>query len=120
MKTAKEVVDGKRTVTIITCQECGNHTYVPGRITTKKAQHAISRDCRQCNPVIRQGGTNWWHQFGLSKNPYVYGPMPRKRTSERWRLEEARQRGWLAWYWVDEYTNERLKGAQGSLKSLGL
>lgn len=110
MKKAKEILEGKQTFTIITCQDCSTQTSVPGRMTTRKARQALERNCRTCNPVVRQGGTSWWHQFGLSKNPYVYGPMPRKRTSERWRLEEARLRGWLAWYWVDEYTADRVKG----------
>ena len=108
MKTAQEVLNGNRTLTLITCTNCGNQTLVKGRSTNGKAQAALSRKCRSCNPVIRQGGNNWWSKFGLTKNPYVYGPMPRLRTSERYRLQEARQRGWLAWYWVDEYTDERL------------
>jgi len=33
--------------------------------------------------------------------------MPRLRTSERWRLEEARRMGWVAWYWKDEYKEQR-------------
>ena len=108
MKTAKEVLRESRTFTSITCCDCGNETSVSGRISSRRAQQAIERQCRTCSPVKRQGGTNWWSQFGLKKNPYVYGPMPHKRTSERWRIEEARKMGWLAWYWVDEYTQERL------------
>ena len=108
MKTTKEVlIDGKM-FTRITCSKCGNETSVKGRCTTVKAKAAVERKCKPCNPVTRQGGSNWWSQFGLKKNPYVYGPMPYKRTAERWRLEEARRMGWLAWYWVDEYTSERL------------
>ncbi len=109
MKTAKEVKRDGRTFTLITCCDCGNQTGVNGRSTSQKAQATIERKCKPCNPVTRQGGTNWWSQFGLKKNPYVYGPMPRLRTSERWRIEEARQRGWLAWYWNDEYTEQRLR-----------
>ena len=108
MKTAKEVLRDSRTFTSITCNACGNQTSVVGRMTSQKALQAVERQCSVCNPVVRQGGTNWWSQFGLKKNPYVYGPMPHKRTSERWRLEEARKMGWLAWHWVDEYTQERL------------
>ena len=33
--------------------------------------------------------------------------MPYKRTSERFRIEEARRMGWVAWTWQDEYTEER-------------
>lgn len=108
MKNANEFTRDRRTFTLITCNDCGSETSMPGRMTSQKAQQAIERNCRACNPVVRQGGTNWWSQLGLKKNPYVYGPMPRKRTSERWRLEEARKMGWLAWYWVDEYTEQRL------------
>ena len=108
MKTVKEVKRDGKSFTLMTCSNCGNQTRVKGCSTSQKAQASIERKCKPCNPVIRQGGTNWWSQFGLKKNPYVYGPMPRLRTSERWRIEEARQRGWLAWYWNDEYTKERL------------
>ena len=37
---------------------------------------------------------NWWHHLGLSANPYVYGPMPWKKTSLAARKEEAVERGW--------------------------
>ena len=114
MKTAKEVlIDGKR-LAIITCCDCGNETSVKGRCTNAKAKAAVERKCKPCNPVTRQGGTNWWSQFGLKKHPYVYGPMPRLRTSVRWRIEEARKMGWLAWYWVDEYTEQRMNSASGT------
>ena len=43
----------------------------------------------------------------IDKNPYVYGPLQRLRTSERYRIEEARRMGWMAWTWDDEYTEER-------------
>ena len=36
----------------------------------------------------------WWTAFGLYTNPYVYGPMPWKRTSLKWRIQEAIERGW--------------------------
>ena len=114
MKTAKEVLIDSKTFTIITCCDCGNETSVKGRCTNAKAKAAVERKCKPCNPVTRQGGTNWWSQFGLKKNPYVYGPMPRLRTSVRWRIEEARKMGWLAWYWVDEYTEQRMNSASGT------
>ena len=114
MKTAKEVLIDGKTFTHITCCDCGNETSVKGRSTTAKAKAAVERKCKPCKPVTRQGGTNWWSQFDLKKNPYVYVPMPRKRTSERWRLEEARRMGWLAWYWVDEYTDQRMKSVTGT------
>ena len=109
MKSANEFMRENRAFTLITCNDCGSETSVPGHMTSQKAQQAIERNCRACNPVVRQGGTNSWSEFGLKKNPYVYGPMPHKRTSERWRLEEARKMGWLAWHWVDEYTEVRMK-----------
>ena len=68
----------------------------------------LERPCGACNPVrnplVNQG---WWLEFGLDCNPYVYGPMPRLRTSVRYRLEEARRMGWMAWTWNDEYMEER-------------
>ena len=33
--------------------------------------------------------------------------MPKRRTSEFWRRAEARVRGWLSHYWVDDYTAQR-------------
>ena len=37
--------------------------------------------------------------------------MPRLRTSLRYRMEEARRMGYMAWTWHDEY-EEELKGVQ--------
>ena len=45
---------------------------------------------------------NWWAALGLEKNPYVYGPMPWKRTSQYWRRVEARQRKMTAWRWRED------------------
>jgi len=84
---------------------------------TSKA--AIERSCGACmprNPSVNEG---WWKEFGLAKNPYIYGPMPRMRTSERYRMEEARRMGWMAWTWNDEYTEER-KGFQPQRKKYQL
>lgn len=58
-------------------------------------------------PFKQMNKTNWWKDFGLKANPYVYGPMLRLRTSQRYRMEEARRMGWMAWTWQDEYTDER-------------
>jgi hypothetical protein len=55
--------------------------------------------------------------FGLTSNPYVYGPMPRMRTGLRYRMEEARRRGWMAWTWADEYAAERRGIPVGTLKN---
>ena len=44
---------------------------------------------------------------------YVYGLMPRMRTSQRYRIEEARRMGWMAWTWDDEYTEQR-KGVRAT------
>ncbi len=33
--------------------------------------------------------------------------MTRLRTSQRYRMEEARRNGWMAWVWCDEYQEER-------------
>ena len=108
MKTSKEININERTYTVFECQDCGSTTRTPGRQTSKKAQTALNRPCRACSPVsFVRSPSGWWHDFGLTKNPYVYGPMPYKRTGERYRLEEARQRGWVAFMWQDEYTDER-------------
>ena len=78
----------------------------------KRSKVAIERSCKACQPPqnlpINQG---WWLEFGLDKNPGVYGPMPRLRTGHRYRMEEARRMGWMAWVWHDEYEEDR-KGVQ--------
>ena len=108
MKTAKEIKIDDRTYTVFEYQNCGSTTRTTGRHTAKKAQTALNRECRSCSPVrFGRSSAGWWKDFGLAKNPYVYGPMPYKRTGERYRLEEARQRGWVAFMWQDEYTHER-------------
>jgi DNA-directed RNA polymerase subunit RPC12/RpoP len=43
MKTAKEVLDGTRTLTLITCTVCGNEISVKGRSANGKAQAALSQ-----------------------------------------------------------------------------
>lgn len=37
----------------------------------------------------------WWLDLGIKNNPYVYGPMPWKKTSLKHRREEAIERGWF-------------------------
>ena len=82
--------------------DCGAEVTPKGYPTTKKVQTALTAACRQCSEPVRYSHCgNWWTEFGLAKNPYVYGPMPWKRTSEFWRRVEARERGWPAWHWSD-------------------
>ena len=107
MKIAKKIYVDNRVRTVLECTLCGATTYVKAGIDTKTSKDAIERSCGACtprNPLINQG---WWLEFRLSKNPYVYGPMQRMRTSERYRMEEARRMGWMAWTWNDEYKDER-------------
>ena len=108
MKTATQIKENNRVRTIITCSHCGATTHINAGINTKTAKEAIERSCGTCTPkqfpLINQG---WWLEFGLDKNPNVYGPLQRLRTSERYRIEEARRMGWMAWTWDDEYTEER-------------
>jgi len=37
---------------------------------------------------------SWWTLLGIKHNPYIYGPMPWKRGSFKYRRMEAIQRGW--------------------------
>ena len=107
MKTAKEVYAENRVRTVIECTLCGATTFTNTGIDTKTSKVAIERSCRSCtpnNPLVNQG---WWLEFGLSENPYVYGPMPRLRTGKHFRMEEARRMGWMAWTWNDEYSEQR-------------
>lgn len=38
--------------------------------------------------------SSWWRAFNLITNPYIYGPMPWKRGSLKYRKEEAVSMGW--------------------------
>ena len=108
MKIAKEFYVGNRVRTVMECSVCGAKTRVKAGIDTKTAQAVLERPCGACNPVKNPlANQRWWLEFGLECNPYVYGPMPRLRTSTRYRLEEARRMGWMAWTWDDEYTEAR-------------
>ena len=108
MKTAKEIYVDNKVRTVMECSVCGATTHVKAGIHTKTAQAALERPCGVCNPVrnplVNQG---LWLEFGLDCNPYVYGPMPRLRTSTRYRIEEARGMGWMSWTWNDKYKEER-------------
>ena len=111
MKIAKEIKVNNRVRAFIECSLCGSTTHTNAGINAKTSKAAIERSCgacMPCNPLVNEG---WWNEFGLDKNPYVYGPMPRSRTSQRYRIEEARRMGWMAWTWHDEYEEER-KGVQ--------
>ena len=108
MKTARQIIVNNRVCTVIKCNNCGALTFTNSGIATKTSQRAIQRSCRACKQSLKPKLlTSWWKELGLDKNPYVYGPMQRMRTSERYRLEEARRMGWMAWTWNDEYSEER-------------
>ena len=108
MKTAKQIKVNNRVRAVITCSDCGATTHINAGINTKTAQQAIERSCKTCSPTqLPLNNQGWWLEFGLDKNPYVYGPMPRLRTGRHYRMEEARRMGWMAWTWCDEYSSER-------------
>ena len=108
MKTAKLIKVNNRVRSVITCSDCGATTHINAGADTKTAKQAIERACKTCNPTqLSLNNQSWWLQFGLNKNPYVYGPMPRLRTGRQYRMEEARRMGWMAWTWDDEYASER-------------
>ena len=117
MKIANQVKVDNRTITILTCADCGHETKPVGGINTKRVQEAMNRSCKACTPTRGPFNANgWWKEFGLDSNPYVYGPMPRKRTSQFYRMQEARRMGWMSWIWVDEYKDERKGLPQKSQK----
>ena len=107
MKTAKEIYVDNKVRTVMECSVCGTTTHVKAGIDTKTSKDAIERSCRACSAFKGLINEGWWKEFGLKKNPYVYGPMPRLRTGLRYRIEEARRMGWMAWTWKDEYEEER-------------
>ncbi len=82
MKISIETKVNNRVRTAIGCSEGSKKTYVICKIDTKKAKTAIERSCRTCSPPKRvPTNEGWWKEFGLDKNSYVYGPMPKLRTS---------------------------------------
>ena len=107
MKLAQQTYIDNKVLTLITCSQCGAKTKAKGSLTSKAVEDCLSRPCRTCNPPFIPHQEGWWKQFGLDSNPYVYGPMPRLRTSQRYRMEEARRMGWMAWTWNDEYKEGR-------------
>ena len=113
MKRAKQIHVDNKVWTVLECPSCGDTTHVNAEIDTKTIKTAMERSCKVCSPPQNLPDVEgWWKQFGLKKNPGVYGPMPRLRTGRlRYRMEEARRMGWMAWTWHDEYEEER-KGVQ--------
>jgi hypothetical protein len=114
MKTAKQIKINNQTYTVTECSVCGATTRIKASLDTKTARKAIEHPCGTCNPIHNPlQGKGWWLAFKLDENPYVYGPMPRLRTSKTHRMEEARRNGWMAWVWCDEYKEER-RGLEAS------
>ena len=111
MNTAVEIKVDNRVRTVIKCSSCGATSFVKAGIDTKTSEAAVERSCGACTPRNPLNNQGWWLEFGLDKNPGVYGPMPRLRTGRRYRVEEARRMGWMAWVWHYEYEEER-KGVQ--------
>lgn len=87
---------------IVRCDCCGNETFPKGKPGCKRVKLSLQQSCKVCEPIVQhQHGSNWWSKFGLHKNPYVYGPMPWKRTGEFWRRVEAREAGTCCWNWTE-------------------
>ena len=76
MKIAKEIYVDNRVRTVIECTMCGSTTYVKAGMDTKTSKDAIERSCTNCRPRPPFVYEGWWKEFGLKKNPYIYGPMP--------------------------------------------
>jgi hypothetical protein len=93
--------NSNETHTRLRCETCGAVTTPKGSPSSQRVENALVAPCKHCSFTKQQCGTNWWSQLGLKKNPYIYGPMPWKRTGEFWRRVEARERGLLAWHWKD-------------------
>ena len=112
MKRAKQIHVDNKVRTVIECTRAAPQRTLKQASIARRSKVAIERSCKACQPPqnlpINQG---WWLEFGLDKNPGVYGPMPRLRTGHRYRMEEARRMGWMAWVWHDEYEEDR-KGVQ--------
>jgi hypothetical protein len=106
----RTINDHSKTFTVIQCERCKRQLEVKGLPGSQRVEQALERNCGTCCPSQKpKGSRGWWTAFGLEKNPYVYGPMQRKRTSVQHRIIEARRMGWVEWVWDDEYTADRKK-----------
>ena len=109
-KQLKDARVNNHTQTVIACSDCGAKTHVKAGIDTKTAKDAIQRPCGACNTIHNHHcGQGWWIQFGLKRNPCVYGPLQRLRISRDYRMQEARRMGWVSRTWGDEYKLERIE-----------
>ena len=107
MKLAQQTSEDNKVLTLVSCSNCGAETKARGTLASKAIERCLDRPCGKCNPQTPRHNESWWKKFGLESNPYVCGPIPRLRTSQRYRIEEARRMGWMAWTWDDEYKDER-------------
>ena len=107
MKLAQQTYEDNKVLTLVTCSNYGAGTKATGTLASKAVERCLDRPCRKCNPQTPRHNESWWKKFGFESNPYVYGPMPRLRTGQRYRIEEARRMGWMAWTWDEEYKDER-------------
>ena len=115
MKIAKQIKIDGRTYTQLQCLSCGAVTKVKGALASKGARHALERSCATCEPnPLPVFEDPWYWKFGLKSNPYVYGPMPARRTSKPYRMEEARRMGWMVFMWNDGLKEDRLKRAEAA------
>ena len=108
MKSANQTYLDNKVRAVVTCNDCGNRTYVNAGVNAKTVKKALSRPQRFCNPPAFPLVTvGWWKEFGFDSNPYVYGPKPRLRTGKDYRVEEARRMGWMALGKMSTRKNEK-------------
>jgi hypothetical protein len=63
----------------------------------KRKQKLIRIGCVDTKsiPYGDVNGLGWWRDHGLYHNPYIFGPMPWKKSGIKHRREEAILRGWF-------------------------
>lgn len=79
-------------------RNCYVNRNVPnGEEFQKRKQKLIRAGCVDIKsiPYGDTNGLGWWRDHGLYNNPYIFGPMPWKKTGLRCRREEAILRGWF-------------------------
>jgi hypothetical protein len=63
----------------------GNRNIVDGEEFKRRKQHLIRSGAVKVEeiPYGDRNGLGWWRGFSLYQNPYIYGPIPWKRTGVR-------------------------------------
>ena len=71
-----------------------DYIYCPENVRWATHDENVSNRRKSFKRGTQRSSYGWWLDLGIKNNPYVYGPMPWKRTALKWRIQEAIERGW--------------------------